>query len=84
MTQTNNKFNVLVLFSGTKSFSKAIKEIDTELDIECRGVDFDPFFEPYYCVDILTWDYINTRVLIPRGTCDACSKSHCNYFLIFH
>ena len=43
--------NVLILFSGTKSFSNNLKEHNV------RTLDIDKKFEPYYCVDILNWDY---------------------------
>jgi hypothetical protein len=46
---------VLVLFSGTASIENAIQEIDKK--VECRGLDIDKRFNPYYCVDILKWDY---------------------------
>ena len=45
---------VLVLFSGTGSIEKIF---DLNKDTECRGVDNDKHFKPYYLVDILTWDY---------------------------
>ena len=46
---------VLVLFSGTKSIEKAIDRLDKK--IEYRGLDIDKHFNPYYNVDITTWDY---------------------------
>ena len=45
---------VLVLFSGTKSIEKSLDKLK---DIEYRSVDIDKHFDPYYNVDILTWDY---------------------------
>ena len=44
----------LILFSGTRSFEKVF-ERDNSWD--CRGVDIDNHFKPYYNVDILKWDY---------------------------
>lgn len=44
---------ILVLFSGTNSIEKVFNFFNNE----CRGVDIDKRFEPYYNVDILTWDY---------------------------
>ena len=43
----------LVLFSGTGSVEFVFKEYG----IECRGVDINNKFKPYYNVDILKWDY---------------------------
>ena len=45
------KQKLLVLFSGTKSVSKVFT------NWECRGVDLDKRFNPYYNTDILKWDY---------------------------
>lgn len=44
---------ILVLFSGTGSVEKVFN--NEEHDI--RNLDLDNHFEPYYNVDILTWDY---------------------------
>lgn len=47
--------NCLVLFSGTKSFSKILQNKE---DIkEIRTVDLDNTFNPTYNVNILEWDY---------------------------
>lgn len=43
--------NILILFSGTKSFSNNFKEHNV------RSLDIDKKFKPYYRVDILNWDY---------------------------
>lgn len=43
---------LLVLFSGTRSFEK-----EFEPEWECRGLDIDKKFKPFYCIDILKWDY---------------------------
>jgi hypothetical protein len=43
----------LVLFSGTGSIEKVFKNNHCD----CRGVDIDNKFNPYYHVDILKWDY---------------------------
>ena len=44
----------LCLFSGTRSFEKVFEK---DKKWECRGVDIDNHFTPYYNVDILKWDY---------------------------
>ena len=44
----------LVLFSGTGSIEKIFSK-----SFECRGVDIDNHFKPFYNVDILKWDYKN-------------------------
>lgn len=49
--QKENK-KCLVLFSGTRSFEKVF-----EKDYECRGVDLDNTFKPFYNVNILEWNY---------------------------
>ena len=48
-----NIMKCLILFSGTKSISKVFKSHNWE----CRGVDIDNKFKPFYNVDILTWNY---------------------------
>ena len=45
---------LLVLFSGTRSFEK-----EFEPNWECRGLDIDNKFKPFYLTDILKWDYKN-------------------------
>ena len=49
---------VLILFSGTKSISKVFEKY-----AECRSVDIDNRFKPFYNVDILTWDYKNINYI---------------------
>lgn len=49
------KLKCLILFSGTKSIEKVFERFGHE----CRGVDIDNFFKPYYNVNILEWDYKN-------------------------
>ena len=49
---------ILVLFSGTHSIEKVYNEEEHDI----RSLDFDKTFEPYYNVDILTWDYITQFV----------------------
>jgi hypothetical protein len=52
--------NVLVLFSGTKSFSKKmLNDLNKKYFNEIRTVDLDNTFKPTYNVDILKWDYKN-------------------------
>ena len=50
---------VLVLFSGTKSIEKSIDRHNEKSDkkIEYRSLDFDKHFNPYYCMDIMKFDY---------------------------
>lgn len=43
----------LILFSGTKSFSKELERYG----VECKSVDIDKKFSPTFCVDLNTWDY---------------------------
>jgi len=43
--------NCLILFSGTKSFSNNLTEHNV------RTLDIEKKFEPYYCTDILKWNY---------------------------
>jgi hypothetical protein len=45
--------NILILFSGTKSFSKVFNNGNNII----RTVDIDNYFKPTYNVDILKWDY---------------------------
>ena len=45
--------NCLILFSGTRSFEKVLEPKGNK----CYGVDICPIFNPYFCVDILKWDY---------------------------
>ena len=53
--------NCLVLFSGTKSFSKTMlrmnKESNRTIYKEIRTLDLDNHFKPTYNVNILEWDY---------------------------
>lgn len=53
--------NCLVLFSGTKSFSKVMKRINKECNRtiykDIRTLDLNPHFNPTYNVNILEWDY---------------------------
>jgi len=50
--------NVLILFSGTKSFSKILLNDKNKDKIkEIRTVDLDNTFKPTYNVNILEWDY---------------------------
>ena len=49
---------ILVLFSGTHSIEKVYNQEEHDI----RSLDFDKTFEPYYNVDILTWDYITQFV----------------------
>ena len=44
----------LVLFYGTRSFEKVF---NPEMNWDSRGVDIDDHFNPFYHVNILTWDY---------------------------
>ena len=44
----------LILFSGTRSFERVL---EMNKENECRGVDLDNHFKPFYNVDILKWDY---------------------------
>lgn len=53
MNTTTTKKHGLILFSGTKSFSKVLEKYGWE----CRSVDMDNHFKPFYNVDILKWDY---------------------------
>lgn len=45
---------VLVLFAGTRSIEKVF---DNDKNIECRGVDIDPKFKPFYLCDLMMWEY---------------------------
>jgi len=47
--------NILILFSGTKSFSKVLKNFQEIKEI--RTLDLDPKFNPTYNVNILEWNY---------------------------
>lgn len=47
------KQKLLVLFSGTGSLEKVFEKKGWE----CRGLDIDNKFKPYYHQDILSWDY---------------------------
>lgn len=49
----NRKPRALILFSGTKSFSKVLEPMGWEV----RTLDIDPKFEPFYLADITKWDY---------------------------
>jgi hypothetical protein len=49
----NANYNLLELFAGTKSVSKAIGNGFTEV----ISVDIEPTFQPTITADILTWDY---------------------------
>ncbi|MCP4179518.1 MAG: hypothetical protein GY756_17295 [bacterium] len=46
--------NILILFSGTKSFSKVLQKNKNNV---IRTLDIDSYFDPTYNVDILSWDY---------------------------
>tara|TARA_R110002051_G_scaffold3679_3_gene19847 strand:- start:6268 stop:6969 length:702 start_codon:yes stop_codon:yes gene_type:complete len=45
--------NVLILFSGTKSFSNNLDKSKFSV----RTLDIEKKFNPYYCEDILKWNY---------------------------
>ena len=50
--------NCLILFSGTKSFSKMfLNEKNKKNFNEIKTVDLSNHFKPTYNVDILKWDY---------------------------
>ncbi len=46
--------NILILFSGTKSFSKVFGKNPKN---KIRTIDIDNYFKPTYNEDILKWDY---------------------------
>ena len=46
------KMRILVLFSGTRSFSKIIKPTDSVVNL-----DFSPVFKPDIETDLMIWDY---------------------------
>jgi len=48
--------NILILFSGTKSFSKVLEKNKNNI---IRTLDIDNYFNPTYNIDILKWDYKN-------------------------
>ena len=50
---SKQKMKCLILFSGTNSVSLAFKKHN----IDCRGLDINNKFKPYYNVDILKWNY---------------------------
>jgi hypothetical protein len=53
--------NCLILFSGTKSFSKTMlrmnKECDKTIYKDIRTLDLNPHFNPTICENILEWNY---------------------------
>lgn len=62
--QTEINIKALILFAGTGSVEKGLERINESnellnqsINIDYRGVDIDNKFKPYYCLDILTWDY---------------------------
>ena len=73
------KLNSLILFSGTKSFSKVMKNEKFKKHFkEIRTLDFDNHFNPTYNVDILKWDY-KTDLKDFKVDYLHCSPPCCNF-----
>lgn len=60
MTSTTITLNILVLFKGTGSVEKSLRKYEEEnknIKFNIRGLDILKKFKPYYCSDILKFNY---------------------------